>query len=269
MDTVVACEAVKRSFGATERNVLDGVTLGISPGEFVAVMGPSGSGKSTLLFALSGMDRVNSGTVTFEGTDLTRLSENELADIRRQRMGFVFQQPTLLRHLDILDNVVLPAISDARISRRRVAEKARELMRRMGISDLEDRHITQASGGQLQRVGICLALIHDPAVIFGDEPTGALDSTAAAEIMELLNEIHRAGTTIILVTHDPGVAARTERVLYLFDGRLAGEFLLGPFDGTEAALGTREEQLIAWLAERTPHHLMTHEKEARGAVETR
>jgi putative ABC transport system ATP-binding protein len=262
VETVVACKNVTRSFGESERNVLDGVSLGVSSGEFVAVMGPSGSGKSTLLFALSGMDCVNGGTVTFEGTDLTGLAEKELADIRRRRMGFVFQQPTLLRNLDILDNVVLPAISESRSSRRRVTEKARELMKRMGISELENRHVSQASGGQLQRVGICRALIHDPAVIFGDEPTGALDSTAAGEIMEILNEIHEDGKTIVLVTHDTKVAAKTERVLYLFDGRLAGDFMLGKFDGTAAALASREERLIAWLADPTPHHPVTHGKEA-------
>ncbi|MFW5795611.1 MAG: ABC transporter ATP-binding protein [Alkalispirochaeta sp.] len=268
MDPVIACNDMTKRFRDSERVVLDGVTLSVRPGEFVAVMGPSGSGKSTLLFALSGMDRVDGGSVTFEGTELTRLHEDALAGIRRRRMGFVFQQPTLLRNLDLLDNIVLPAVTDRGAFRSDVTDKARELMRRMGIEDLANRRITQASGGQLQRVGICRALIRDPAVIFGDEPTGALDSGTSAEIMALFNEIHRDGTTIVLVTHDTSVAARTERVLYLLDGRLTGELFLGTYDGTETALTARDERLIAWIAEGAPHHhAVPHATEVHGATE--
>jgi len=267
VDPVIACNDVTKRFRDSERVVLDGVTLSVLPGEFVSIMGPSGSGKSTLLFALSGMDRVDGGSVTFEGTELARLDEDALAGIRRRRMGFVFQQPTLLRNLDLLDNIVLPAATDRGTSRSEIADKARELMRRMGIGELANRRITQGSGGQLQRVGICRALIRDPAVIFGDEPTGALDSGSSAEIMELFNEIHRDGATIVLVTHDTSVAARTERVLYLFDGRLAGELSLGTFDGTDAALAERTERLIAWIADGAPHHAVPHGTEVHGAEE--
>jgi putative ABC transport system ATP-binding protein len=251
MKKIIVGEDVVKSFGKGDekRNVLDGVSVEINEGEFVSVMGPSGSGKSTLMFALSGMDGVDSGKVTFGGMELSTLSENELADIRRMNMGFVFQQPTLLKNLNILDNIILPSMRDNGKNGVQITEKARMLMEKTGITELEDRDITQASGGQLQRVGICRALMSNPKVIFGDEPTGALNSKSANEIMELLAEIHRSGTTIMLVTHDIKVAAKTEKVLFLFDGKIAGEYLMGPYDGTDDSLRDREERLTAWLAD--------------------
>jgi len=195
------------------------------------------------------MDGVDSGSVLFDGVDLARLGDNELADIRRRQMGFVFQQPTLLRNLNVLDNIVLPSMRDGRKNARQLSAKARALMARTDIGDLADRDITQASGGQLQRVGICRALMNDPQIIFGDEPTGALNSTSANEIMALLADIHRTGTTILLVTHDARVAAKTERVLFIFDGKIAGEHRPGAYDESRGDLKAREESLSAWLAE--------------------
>jgi putative ABC transport system ATP-binding protein len=251
MKKIIVGDNIVKSFGegAEKRNVLDGVSVEINQGEFVAVMGPSGSGKSTLMFALSGMDGVDSGNVVFDGVDLSRLGDNELADIRRRKMGFVFQQPTLLRNLNVLDNIILPSMRDGRKNAGPISEKARALMKKTDIMELEKRDITQASGGQLQRVGLCRALMSDPKIIFGDEPTGALNSTSANEIMALLAEIHRTGTTILLVTHDVRVAAKTERVLFIFDGKIAGEYLPGTYDETCDGLKTREEGLTEWLAE--------------------
>ncbi|MBK8984734.1 MAG: ABC transporter ATP-binding protein [Chloroflexi bacterium] len=251
MNKIIAGENIVKSFGAGEekRRVLDGVSVDIHEGEFVAVMGPSGSGKSTLLFALSGMDGLDAGKVIFDGQDLAALRENELADIRRTKMGFVFQQPTLLKNLNILDNIILPSMRDQRGKNGQVVTKARSLMQRADIAELEKRDITQVSGGQLQRVGICRALMRQPKIIFGDEPTGALNSKAANEIMGLLAEIHRSGTTILLVTHDVKVAAKTERVLCMFDGKIAGEYLAGAYDEEGDDLKAREERLTSWLAE--------------------
>ena len=164
-------------------------------------------------------------------------------------MGFVFQQPTLLKNLNILDNIILPSMRDQRDHAAKLTEKARALMKKADILELEKRTITQASGGQLQRVGICRALMNNPKVIFGDEPTGALNSTSANEIMKLLAEIHRSGTTIVLVTHDVKVAAKTERVLFLFDGKISGEYLAGTYDQDGNGLKAREENLTAWLAD--------------------
>ena len=163
-------------------------------------------------------------------------------------MGFVFQQPTLLKNLNLLDNIVLPAMRNGHKNGLPIAEKARMLMEKTGIAGLEERDITQASGGQLQRVGICRALMNDPQIIFGDEPTGALNSQASNEIMDLLAEIHHSGTTILLVTHDVKVAAKTSRVLFMVDGKIAGEFLAEPYDSARSDLKVREESLSAWLA---------------------
>lgn len=251
MQPLIRGENITKSFGVgtEKRNVLDGISVDIQQGEFVAVMGPSGSGKSTLLYALSGMDSVDNGRVIFDGANVSALKENELADLRRTNMGFVFQQPTLLRNLNILDNILLPSMRDGRKHGARLTEKATMLMEKTGIAGLEKRDITQASGGQLQRVGICRALMGDPKIIFGDEPTGALNSTSANEIMRLLAEIHRTGVTILLVTHDVGVATKTERVLLILDGRIAGEYLPGVYDETRDDGKAREEALTAWLAE--------------------
>lgn len=251
MNTLIRSENIVKSFGLGDekRNVLDGVSVDIRQGEFVSVMGPSGSGKSTLMFALSGMDRVDSGKVAFDGLDLSALTDNELADTRRTKMGFVFQQPTLLKNLNILDNIILPSMRDGGKNGAQLTEKAKTLMEKTGIAGLEMRDITQASGGQLQRVGICRALMSDPKIIFGDEPTGALNSKSAGEIMALLADIHRTSTTLLLVTHDVKVAAQTERVLFILDGKIAGEYLPGAYDETHDDLKIRQEGLTTWLAE--------------------
>jgi putative ABC transport system ATP-binding protein len=249
MNTLITGENITKSFGLGDekRNVLDGVSVTIDQGEFVAVMGPSGSGKTTLMFALSGMDNVDSGRVAFDGVDLSALKENELADLRRAKMGFIFQQPTLMKNLNILDNIILPSMRDGGNHAAQLTQKAKMLMKKTGIAGLENRDITQASGGQLQRVGICRALMSDPKIIFGDEPTGALNSKSAGEIMSLLAQIHRSGTTILLVTHDVKVAAKCERVLFIFDGKIAGEYRPGIYDENHDGLKAREEHLAAWL----------------------
>lgn len=231
-----------------EQQVLFDVNLQVNPGEFVSVMGPSGSGKSTLLYNLCGMDSMSSGSVRFKDHTLEKLTEPQLATVRLKEMGFVFQQIHLLRNLSILENVLLSGYLSKDRPRRLIEERAEELLHRTGISSLADRSITQASGGQLQRVGICRALINEPDIIFGDEPTGALNSKASAEIMELLTEVNRTGTTILLVTHDVRVAARTNRILLMKDGRLAAEKILGPIDDGEGVT-EREAILARWLQE--------------------
>ncbi|WP_315118280.1 ABC transporter ATP-binding protein [uncultured Clostridium sp.] len=234
MKKIIISENIVKSFGEGDekRNVLDGVSVEIKEGEFIAVMGPSGSGKSTLMFALSGMDGVDGGKVVFDGGDLSALKENELSDIRRRKMGFVFQQPTMLKNLNILDNIILPSMRDNRKNATKIIEKARMLMKKTGISELEKRDITQVSGGQLQRVGICRALMSNPKIVFGDEPTGALNSKSAQEVMSIFSEINGEGTTVMLVTHDAKVAAWTERIMFMCDGKIVSEMRLPKFSGT-------------------------------------
>lgn len=232
---IVSGEQIAKTFqvGKEQHPVLLDVSVAINQGEFISIMGPSGCGKSTLLYALSGMDSIDQGQVIFDGMDLTTLSDKELTDLRRTKMGFVFQQPTFLKSLNILDNILLPAMRDERKNVRALTERALQIMNKMGIADLAKRDITQVSGGQLQRAGICRALISNPQVIFGDEPTGALNSTSAQEIMDLLASINSEGTTVMLVTHDPKIAARTERILFMSDGAIVNELRLPRFTGTD------------------------------------
>ncbi|GIO84345.1 ABC transporter ATP-binding protein [Paenibacillus faecis] len=249
MEKVLIGDRMVKSFGEgnEKRIVLDGVSLEIHAGEFAAVMGPSGSGKSTLMFALSGTDRIDGGKVVFDGSDLTKVGENELSDLRRTKMGFVFQQPTLLKNLNILDNIILPSMRGNRRNAAEILEKARVLMKRTGIGDLEKRDITQVSGGQLQRAGICRALMNNPKIIFGDEPTGALNSRSGEEVMDLFAEVNADGTAILLVTHDAKVAARSERILFMRDGNIASELKLPKFRGTD--LDRRMEEVTLKMRE--------------------
>lgn len=231
----------------TPQTVLKDVHLQVSKGEFVAIMGPSGSGKSTLLYTISGMDRMTAGSVVFKGQQISGLSERELAELRLHQMGFIFQQMHLLKNLTIRDNIILSAYRAKIVSRRTINNRATELMKKTGISALAERDITQVSGGQLQRAAICRSIINEPDILFGDEPTGALNSKAATEIMEILIDINQAGTTILLATHDAKVAAQAERVLYMLDGSIASEQWLGKFNRINGDLKEREEKLSAWL----------------------
>ncbi|WBW95005.1 ABC transporter ATP-binding protein [Oceanirhabdus sp. W0125-5] len=230
-----------------QNHVLKNINLTIKEGEFVSVMGPSGSGKSTLLYNVSGMDKMTAGDVLFDGENIGNLSEKELSKLRLNKMGFVFQQINLLKNLGIIDNVIMSAYMAKERKRKDINKHAIELMKRTGIIELADHDITQASGGQLQRAAICRALINNPKVIFGDEPTGSLNSKTAAEIMDIFNEINESGTTIMLVTHDIKVASKTERVLYMIDGKIEGEFILGKYDKEDDDSKQRDVKLTQWL----------------------
>ena len=250
MNRVLESKQLTKSYPIGKENqvtVLKSVDLSIEKGEFLSVMGPSGSGKSTLLYNICGMDRMSSGSVRFKGRELGGLAEKELSRMRLKEMGFIFQQIHLLKNLTIFDNIILSGYLAGNRGRRKIDRRAEELMELTGIGSLARNSIHQASGGQLQRVGICRALINEPEIIFGDEPTGALDSASAAGIMDLLKEINESGTTVMLVTHDVKVAARSERVLFMLDGRIAAEKRLGPCRGNGSAVRAREEELTGWL----------------------
>ncbi|MBE6478362.1 MAG: ABC transporter ATP-binding protein [Propionibacteriaceae bacterium] len=218
-----------------DARVLDGLDLDIDRGQFVAVMGPSGSGKSTFLHCLSGMTRPSGGSVLLRDTDLTALDERALAALRLEHFGLVFQQPHFMSTLCLLDNVLLPGFLSRRRPREEVTARGRMLLERMGIADLADADVTEVSGGQLQRAGICRALINEAAVLFADEPTGALNSATAARILDVFGEIHVRGTTIVMVTHDAKVALRADRVLVLVDGGVEEDLLLGHYREDQSA----------------------------------
>lgn len=252
MNTLLESKKLSKSYRLGKNNeasVLKDVDLRIHEGEFVSIMGPSGSGKSTLLYNLCGMDRMSSGEVRFGDRELSRLSEKELAQLRLKEMGFIFQQIHLLKNLTIFDNIILSGYLAKSTGRKAVERRAEELMEITGIAPLAGNSIAQASGGQLQRVGVCRALINEPRILFGDEPTGALDSRSATEIMDLLREVNAWGTTIMLVTHDVRVAARSDRVLFMMDGRITAEKELGRYSGSPASVRAREEELTGWLLE--------------------
>jgi len=248
MKIISANQITKRMGEGPEREViLEDLSVDIQQGDFITIMGPSGSGKSTLMYALSGMDQVDSGQVLFDEKNLATCKEDELADLRRNRMGFVFQQPTFLKNLNLLDNIILPAVREKKLSRKEIVFRGEALMESVGISELKMREITQVSGGQLQRAGICRALINNPDVIFGDEPTGALNSSSSDEIMTILAAINQKGTTVILVTHDAKVAARSQRILFLNDGSIESEMNLPPL--AEKEMENRVQQVTEKMVE--------------------
>lgn len=205
-------------------NVLKNVNLKVDEGEMVAIMGPSGSGKSTLLYSISGMDRPTSGNVLFDGEDISGMKSSDLADIRLDKMGFIFQQMYMMKNLTILDNILLPAVESRKGgSREEKIRRAEDLMRKLGIIEVADNDINEVSGGQLQRACICRSMINSPKILFADEPTGALNRTSSNEVMDELVKLNRDGTTIMMVTHDSKVASRCTRVLYIVDGNIKGE----------------------------------------------
>lgn len=252
VEIILEAKGLSKSYRVGEKNehkVLKNIDLKIKQGEFVCVMGPSGSGKSTLLYNISGMDKISSGSVLFNDKEISGLSEKDLSLLRLHEMGFIFQHIHLLKNLCIYDNIILSAYLANKISRKKINDTAIELMKKMGIYELANNDITQASGGQLQRVAICRALINDPNIIFGDEPTGALNSKSASDIMEILNDINKLGTTILLVTHDVKVAAKTERILYMLDGQIVGEKKLNKYKKESKDVRDREKILSIWLRE--------------------
>ncbi|MFD6552873.1 ABC transporter ATP-binding protein [Streptomyces sp. NPDC058398] len=226
------------STGGTSVTALDQVSLAFPRGTFAAVMGPSGSGKSTLLQCAAGLDRPTSGSVTMGDTELTGLSETRLTLLRRERIGFVFQAFNLLPSLTAEQNVVLPL----RLAGRRPRKaQVREALQQVGLGDRARHRPSEMSGGQQQRVALARALITRPEVLFGDEPTGALDSQAGREVLTLLRGlVDRDGQTVIMVTHDPVAASYADRVVFLVDGRVNGE-LIGPSAADIAARMTELE----------------------------
>ncbi|RKJ51861.1 ABC transporter ATP-binding protein [bacterium 1XD42-54] len=231
-----------------QNNVLKNINFAIGEGEMVAVMGPSGSGKSTLLYVVSGMDHLTAGEVSFCGKNIAQMGERELADLRLDEMGFIFQRMYMLKNLTILDNIILPATQSKKLRepRRETARRGQDFMRRLGIIDIAGNDINEVSGGQLQRACICRSMINGPKMIFADESTGALNRASSDEVMEELVKLNSGGSTIMLVTHDVKVAAKCKRVMYIVDGNIKGEFDLSD---CSTQMRERERALNNWLLE--------------------
>jgi putative ABC transport system ATP-binding protein len=219
---VVRTRALARTYrrGAIAVPVLEAVDLELAEGEWLAVLGPSGSGKSTLLNILGLLDRADAGVYELAGEDVSDLGDTRRAELRNRRIGFVFQSFNLLPRTSALENVAAPLLYRG-IRRGDRLARARQALERVGLADRMDYDPGQLSGGQLQRVAVARALVGEPALLLADEPTGNLDSRSGAEVLELFSALHRAGTTVLMITHDPTVAARAQRRLVLDAGRLA------------------------------------------------
>ncbi len=205
---------------------LEDVSFSVNKGEFVAIMGPSGSGKSTLMHIIGALDKPTSGTYYIEDTEVNKLPENKLAELRNKKIGFVFQAFNLLPRTTALKNVMLPMIY-AGIPKAERERRAKEMLTIVGLADRMDHTSSQLSGGQMQRVAIARALAMDPAIILADEPTGNISSVQAGEIMKIFTDLNKKGHTIIMITHEPDIAAYTKRVIQLKDGKLASDQLNG------------------------------------------
>jgi putative ABC transport system ATP-binding protein len=223
---IIRLDRVSKHYGDAARRVvaLDEVSVDLGAGEFTAVMGPSGSGKSTLMHVAAGLDQVSSGSITIDGTDITRLADRELTELRRRRLGFVFQSFNLVPTLDVGENIRLPFLLGGQRVRAEEAAWIDRLVDMLGLRDRMTHRPGQLSGGQQQRVAIARALASRPAVVVADEPTGALDSRTGRDVLGILRgAVNEWGQSVVMVTHDPVAAANADRILFLQDGRIVAD----------------------------------------------
>lgn len=241
---ILSAKNIKKSFdGSTD--VLCGISVELYQKDFTVIMGSSGSGKSTLLYALSGMDTVSAGQILYQGKDITNLPEREMAKLRAEDYGFVFQKTHLVSNLTLYENIVLAGFVSGKFTKQQVVERAEELIEQMNLSQAKNRLPSAASGGEAQRAAVARAVIASPQLLFADEPTGALNRANSTEVLNLFSSLYEEGQSVLLVTHDKEAALRGNRILYLEDGRLIGELKLTPYQGKDAV---REEKLTSWLA---------------------
>ncbi len=224
-DAIIRAEGISKTYdtGTDKVQALRGVDFAVARGEMVAVMGPSGCGKTTLLNSLSGLDTVDTGTIWLEGQDLAKMNDRKRTDYRARRMGFVFQVYNLLPVLSAVENVELPLLVSG-VRPKGARERATAALETVGLREWAKHRPAELSGGQRQRVTIARALVNEPAIVWADEPTGALDSKTATEIMDLIRDLNeRSGLTVVIVTHDPGVGKRCDRIVRMRDGLIVGE----------------------------------------------
>ena len=246
--TILSTNKLCKTFsnGGVQQHVLKNLDLEVHEGDFTVIMGPSGAGKSTLLYALSGMDKPTLGSVSFEGKEISKLSNDGLAVFRRDNCGFVFQQTYLLDNMSILDNIMTCGLLVSK-DRKTVAQNAKELLNSFNINENTwGKFPTQVSGGEGQRAGIARALINSPKVVFADEPTGALNSANGQAVLDALTDVNNKGQSVVMVTHDIRSALRGNRILYFKDGGIVGECDLGAYDDESEA---RNNKLRSFLTE--------------------
>ena len=251
-EPIIQTERLCKSYAAdgVQAHVLGNVDLALYAGDFTSIMGPSGSGKSTLLYCLSGMDAPTAGDVRYRGKSITSLREQDMAELRAQHFGFVFQQAHLVSNLTLFENEAVPGYLKKARSVADTRAIAQTLVERMGLGADAHHLPSQASGGQQQRCAVARSVVNDPDIVFADEPTGALNRANTLEVLSLLCELNANGQSICMVTHDVFCALRANRVLYLEDGSIKGELELPAFraDGDAAYLKARDTQVNAWLS---------------------
>lgn len=248
MNTILQGKKVSRIFlqGNKKTAVLDQIDLEIYDGDFTVIMGSSGAGKSTLLYALSGMDQISGGQVFYKGRQINGLKEKQMAKLRAEEFGFVFQQTNLVSNLTLLENVAVAGYVSRKGSTEEIRERARQLLKQMNVEKAENRFPSQVSGGEAQRAAIARAMIGQPGLLFADEPTGALNRSNTTEVLNLLTDLNRSGQSILMVTHDLRAAARGNRILYLEDGKVLDELKLPSY--SEIQEKAREDKLSQWLS---------------------
>lgn len=245
--TILSAKGLCKSFAHNggQVHILSGMDLDIYQGDFTVIMGASGSGKSTLLYALSGMDRATAGSVAYKNGDLVTMSEKQLTALRRSDFGFIFQQMHLVSNLTLRENITVPGYLNRKRTAAETDRRADELLEQMGLSHIKDHLPAQCSGGEQQRCAVARAIIHEPVLLFADEPTGALNKRNTTEVLDLLTALNAAGQSILMVTHDARAALRASRIIYISDGKAVGELSLAPY--TAESEKHREAQVSAWL----------------------
>jgi putative ABC transport system ATP-binding protein len=246
---VIKTEKVCKSYvtDGEVNNVIKNLDFEINQEDFTVIMGSSGSGKSTLLYLLSGMDKVTSGEVYLNSNNITKCKESQMANIRKDSIGFVFQGMNLIPDLTARENVISPTYRK-KMSKGSLDTRVEQLLTQMGIKEHENKFPGQLSGGQRQRIAICRALMNQPDLLFADEPTGALNSSTGETVLDLFSELYEQGQAIVMVTHNLKAAVRGNRIVYLRDGRIDGELMLGSYQ--KEAINEREKVLYGFLNER-------------------
>ena len=247
-ETILSAKGLCKSFAHNggQVHILTGVDIDIYKGDFTVIMGASGSGKSTMLYALSGMDRATGGQVIYNGSDIVKMNEKQLASLRHADFGFIFQQMHLVSNLSLFENITVPGYLNKNRTADETDKRAEELMEKMGISHIKTQMPRQCSGGEQQRCAIARAVINSPELLFADEPTGALNKKNTNEVLDLLTDLNSKGQSILMVTHDPRAACRATRLIYIEDGSVVGDIELPPYDEQDER--SREKQVSAWLS---------------------
>lgn len=246
-NTVLSAKKLCKSFAHNggQIHILSHIDFDLYEGDFTVIMGASGSGKSTLLYALSGMDRATAGEVIYNGNDIVKMRENDLAKLRYTDFGFIFQQMHLVSNLTLFENVAVPGYLNKSKPAAEVRKRTEKLLEQMSVSHIKSHLPTQVSGGEQQRCAIARAVINSPRVLFADEPTGALNRKNTTDVLDLLTELNRDGQSVLMVTHDMRAALRADRILYIADGKIIGELTLPTYSQSDEK--SRETQVNAWL----------------------